>query len=71
MNATLQQLFMMPELRNAVLSAEVANEKRIDTDMMWQFQKVMASLLHSDATWADTEPFVRVRRRRRRSRKKS
>lgn len=60
MNATLQQLFMMPELRNAVLSADVPNEKRVDNDMLWQFQKVMATLLHSDATWADTEPFVKV-----------
>jgi hypothetical protein len=60
MNATLQQLFMMPELRNAVLSASVQPEKRVDADMLWQFQRVMATLLHSDSTWADTEPFVKV-----------
>lgn len=78
MNATLQQLFMMPELRNAVLSAEVPSEKRIEGGMLWQFQKVsvkygfllflsyvlqvLATLLHSDSTWADTEPFVKTLR---------
>ncbi len=62
MNATLQQLFMMPELRNAVLSAGVPAEKRLESDMLWQFQRVMASLLHSDSTWADTEPFVKTLR---------
>ena len=62
MNATLQQLFMMPELRNAVLSAKVEPPRRTDGDMLWQFQRVMAALLHSDSTWADTEPFVKTLR---------
>ena len=67
MNATLQQLFMMPELRNAVLAAEVPTEQREaapgdPAGMLWQFQRLQAALLHSASSWADTEPFVRTLR---------
>ena len=34
MNATLQQFFMMPELRNALLAAKVPEEQRVDDDML-------------------------------------
>lgn len=67
MNATLQQLYMMPELRNAVLAAPVTEEQRTaepasPDGMLWQFQRLVASLLHSDSSWADTEPFVKTLR---------
>lgn len=61
MNATLQQLFMMPELRNSILSAKVQAQDN-SSDMLKQFQRVMASLLHSDSPWADTEQFVKTLR---------
>jgi ubiquitin carboxyl-terminal hydrolase 34 len=41
MNATVQQLFMMPELRNALLTAEVPVDQRNEQGMLFQVRGVM------------------------------
>jgi hypothetical protein len=49
-------------LSDSTVCPKVEAPKRTDGDMLWQFQRVMATLLHSDSTWADTEPFVKTLR---------
>ena len=61
-NSVCQQVYMVPELREAILAAPLESGPKQPDKMLYHVQRMMAFLRESDAQYFDTEPFVKVQR---------
>jgi len=60
MNAAMQQLFMIPKLRQNILAVDQYSESAMSNDLVYQLQYVMAHLQESEKQAINPKPFTDI-----------